>query len=223
MARRMMAAMAQQDCGQCGSSCSEYSGFHFCEERSAAEPVRARRQRKPRACSRSCTKKWTTAPCREFRRRAWQQSSRKLRRKLTASLALAGTSRDNPSEATFRARTLAQQGGIGKRNTGMSNSILPAAASTIAVGDAFGVYPKNDPKLVEDVLRTLGVAPDYVIGDRTFRQVLTDSVSLSPAPDSLFQLVSYITGGERRQKAKTARGRWRSGRRRRNARCAGGP
>ncbi len=31
---------------------------------------------------------------------------------------------------------------------------------------------------------------------------LTDGVSLGVAPDMLFQLISYITGGERRQKAK---------------------
>ena len=34
------------------------------------------------------------------------------------------------------------------------------------------------------------------------REVLIDGVSLSPAPDSLFQLISYLTGGARRQKAK---------------------
>ena len=34
------------------------------------------------------------------------------------------------------------------------------------------------------------------------REVLADGVSLSPAPDMLFQLYSYVTGGERRQKAK---------------------
>ena len=31
--------------------------------------------------------------------------------------------------------------------------------------------------------------------------MLTDSVSLSPAPDMLFQLISYLTGGERKKKA----------------------
>ena len=36
----------------------------------------------------------------------------------------------------------------------------------------------------------------------TLREVLIDGVSLAPAPDMLFQLFSYITGGERRQKAK---------------------
>jgi len=34
------------------------------------------------------------------------------------------------------------------------------------------------------------------------REVLCDGVSLSPAPDMLFQLFSYITGGERRIKAR---------------------
>jgi sulfite reductase (NADPH) flavoprotein alpha-component len=52
------------------------------------------------------------------------------------------------------------------------------------------------------VLAAIGAAPDFAIGGRTLRQVLTDQVSLAPAPDSLFQLISYITGGERRQKAK---------------------
>jgi sulfite reductase (NADPH) flavoprotein alpha-component len=32
--------------------------------------------------------------------------------------------------------------------------------------------------------------------------VLIDGVSLAPAPDTLFQLISYLTGGARRQKAK---------------------
>ncbi len=34
------------------------------------------------------------------------------------------------------------------------------------------------------------------------RETLIDGVSLSPAPDMLFQLISYLTGGDRRKKAK---------------------
>ncbi len=41
-----------------------------------------------------------------------------------------------------------------------------------------------------------------MIGERSLRDILINDVSLAPAPDSLFQLISYITGGERRQKAK---------------------
>jgi sulfite reductase (NADPH) flavoprotein alpha-component len=64
------------------------------------------------------------------------------------------------------------------------------------------VFPLNPPELVERIMSALGAPPDFPIGPRTLRQVLTDEVSLSPAPDSLFQLLSYVTGGERRQKAK---------------------
>ena len=52
------------------------------------------------------------------------------------------------------------------------------------------------------MIAALDAPPDFPIGGRTLRDVLTDGVSLAPAPDMLFQLFSYITGGERRQKAK---------------------
>ena len=42
--RRMMAAMAQQDCGQCGYNCSDYADVVVRAEGSAPESLRARRQ-----------------------------------------------------------------------------------------------------------------------------------------------------------------------------------
>ena len=42
--RRMMAAMAQQDCGQCGYNCNDYSDAIARQERSAAQSLRPRRQ-----------------------------------------------------------------------------------------------------------------------------------------------------------------------------------
>lgn len=71
-----------------------------------------------------------------------------------------------------------------------------------AVGDAFGIFPTNDPALADAVIAALHAPADFPIGDRTLRDVLIDGVSLGAAPDMLFQLFSYITGGERRQKAK---------------------
>jgi sulfite reductase (NADPH) flavoprotein alpha-component len=70
------------------------------------------------------------------------------------------------------------------------------------VGDSFGIIPANDPGLVSAILKALDAPPDFPIGGRMLRDVLTDGVSLSPAPDMLFQLYSYVTGGGRRQKAK---------------------
>src|SRR5262249_46552459 len=70
------------------------------------------------------------------------------------------------------------------------------------VGDCFGIFPLNDPALADAVIRAIGAPADFPIGGRKLREVLIDGVALSPAPDMLFQLISYITGGERRQKAK---------------------
>ena len=72
-----------------------------------------------------------------------------------------------------------------------------------AVGDSFGLFPANDPALVDAVIKALGAPADFPIGGRTLRECLLDGVSLSPAPDMLFQLFSYITGGERRIKARS--------------------
>jgi sulfite reductase (NADPH) flavoprotein alpha-component len=70
------------------------------------------------------------------------------------------------------------------------------------VGDCFGIFPTNPPDLVDAVIKALAMPADFPIGERTLRQELIDSVSLGAAPDMLFELFSYITGGERRQKAK---------------------
>src|SRR5260221_5617814 len=71
-----------------------------------------------------------------------------------------------------------------------------------AVGDSFGLFPTNDPALVDAVIKALDATADFPIGGRTLQECLLDSVALSPAPDMLFQLFSYITGGERRKKAR---------------------
>jgi len=70
------------------------------------------------------------------------------------------------------------------------------------VGDCLGIFPANDPDLVTAVLAALDAPPEFPIAGRMLREVLTDGVALSPAPDMLFQLISYLTGGERKQKAR---------------------
>ena len=70
------------------------------------------------------------------------------------------------------------------------------------VGDSFGVFPVNDVALVNAVIAAIGASANTPVAGKTLQHVLTNDVSLSPAPDGLFQLISYITGGERRQKAK---------------------
>ena len=52
------------------------------------------------------------------------------------------------------------------------------------------------------VIEALGAPPDFPIGGRTLREVLIDGVSLVARARHAVPAFSYITGGERRQKAK---------------------
>src|SRR5262249_46722576 len=67
--------------------------------------------------------------------------------------------------------------------------------------DSLGVFPANDQALVDAILAQIAAPPDFPIAGRPLRQVLVEEMSLAPAPDSLFQFISYLTGGERRKKA----------------------
>jgi sulfite reductase (NADPH) flavoprotein alpha-component len=48
----------------------------------------------------------------------------------------------------------------------------------------------------------LGASHTTEVRGKTLRDVLREDVSLSPAPDSLFELISFITGGAQREKAR---------------------
>ena len=112
-----------------------------------------------------------------------------------------GRSRDNPTYATFLSRRLLNKQGS-KKETWHIDIDLAGTDLDYAVGDSFVIFPANDPALVDAILAALAAPPDFPIGNRTLREELTDGVSLSPAPDMLFVLISYLTGGERKQKAK---------------------
>src|SRR5262249_31051638 len=112
-----------------------------------------------------------------------------------------GRSRDNPAHARFLSRTRLNKLGSAKETWHIEFD-LTGSGIDYAVGDAFGILPTNDPMLADAVITALKAPADFPIGGRTLREVLIDGVSLGAAPDMLFQLFSYITGGERRQKAK---------------------
>jgi sulfite reductase (NADPH) flavoprotein alpha-component len=64
------------------------------------------------------------------------------------------------------------------------------------------VFARNSPALVDRILDTLGIPGDFPIAEKSIRDALIEDTSLFPAPDPLFELISYITGGERRVKAR---------------------
>src|SRR5260370_33041257 len=75
------------------------------------------------------------------------------------------------------------------------------------VGDSFGIFARNELGLVDQIIAMLGALHTTEVMGKTLREVLADDVSLAPAPDSLFELLSFMTGGGLLAKAPTlARG-----------------
>jgi sulfite reductase (NADPH) flavoprotein alpha-component len=194
--RRMMAAMGQQDCGQCGYTCEDYSNAIALktEERlnlcipGGKETTRMLKALYAEFGAIPATAKAPATP-------APTPSA-------DATPATAVPTRDNPAEATFIARTKLNKPGS-QKETWHIDLDLAQSGIEYTVGDSFGLFPLNEPALVDAVIAALHAPSDFPIAGRPLREVLTDSVSLGVAPDMLFQLISYITGGERRQKAKT--------------------
>src|SRR5689334_25156871 len=95
--RRMMAAMAQQDCGQCGYNCQDYSEALFSKKEARLNlcvPGGKETARMLKALAQEPDGSPSPAPTTETSAAA-----------ATAALAAAqGCSRDNPAEATFLSR-----------------------------------------------------------------------------------------------------------------------
>jgi sulfite reductase (NADPH) flavoprotein alpha-component len=192
--RRMMAAMAQQDCGQCGYNCQDYSQALF-----------AKSEERLNLCvpGGKETARMLKQLYEEFGGAADmpQADAQPSAGKPATQLSQPGRSRDNPVYATFLSRQRLNKPGSQKETWHLEFDLAECALDYV-VGDSFGIFPANDPALVDAVIRALDAPPDFPIGGRTLREVLTDSVSLSPAPDMLFQFISYLTGGDRKKKAK---------------------
>jgi sulfite reductase (NADPH) flavoprotein alpha-component len=188
--RRMMAAMAQQDCGQCGYNCHDYS-----------EAIANKSEARLNLC----------IPGGKETARMLKLLYEELDKAPVGPAAPAapatpvtagpGRSRDNPVPATFVSRRLLNKPGSEKETWHIEFDISGCALDYV-VGDSFGIFARNDPGLVDQTIAMLGASHTTEVRGKTLREVLLDDVSLAPAPDSLFELVSYLTGGAQREKAR---------------------
>ena len=187
--RRMMAAMGQQDCGQCGYNCEDY-----------ANAIALKNEERLNLCipGGKETARMLKTLYAEFGAIPAAKAPATAKEPAAAK---SGVSRDHPAEITFASRTRLNKAASNKE-TWHIDLDLADAGIVYTVGDSLGVFAKNDPALVDAVMAAIGVPPDFPIAGRPLREVLTDDSSLGVAPDMLFELISYITGGERRQKAK---------------------
>ena len=194
--RRMMAAMAQQDCGQCGYNCADYS-----------DAIANKSEARLNLC----------APGGKETARMLKQLYEELDKAPAAKpaggvaapaapsapevKAAPGRARENPAEAVFASRRLLNKKGSEKETYHIEFDLSESKLDYV-VGDSFGVFARNDLGLVDQIIALLGASHTTQVNGKTLREVLVEDVSLSPAPDKLFELLSFITGGAQREKAR---------------------
>ncbi len=193
--RRMMAAMAQQDCGQCGYDCHNYSKaivegaetrLNLCVP-GAKDTMRMLKGLAEELGGEGVAPAAKDAPSAEAA--------------VTRDDVKPGYSRAAPADVRFDSRhRLNKQDS--EKSTYHIEIDLTGSGIEYVVGDSFGLFPENDPALVEQVIAAIGAPRDFPIGDKTLYDTLLTEMSLGAAPDTLFELISYITGGERRHKAR---------------------
>jgi sulfite reductase (NADPH) flavoprotein alpha-component len=192
--RRMMAAMAQQDCGQCGYNCHDYSDaiagktearLNLCVPggKETARMLKALHEELEKAPPASPANAAASAAA------------------ASAPPAEPGRSRDNPAPATFVSRRLLNKAGS-EKETWHIEFDLSGCGLDYVVGDSFGIFARNELGLVDQIIAMLGASHTTEVRGKTLREVLAADVSLSPAPDTLFELFSFLTGGAPREKAR---------------------
>jgi sulfite reductase (NADPH) flavoprotein alpha-component len=193
MRRRMMAAMAQQDCGQCGYNCHDYS-----------EAIASKAEARLNLCvpGGKETARMLKALHEELEKAPAVSPGPAPAPAAAAAVTVEpGRSRDNPVAATFLSRRLLNKPGS-EKETWHIDFDLAGCGLDYVVGDSFGIFARNELGHVDQIIALLGASHTTKVRGKTLREVLTSDVSLAPAPDSLFELLSFITGGAQREKAR---------------------
>ena len=200
--RRMMAAMAQQDCGQCGYNCHEYSKAIVEGEETRLNLCAPGAKETLRMVKSLAEELGGAAPAAKDAPKAEAAAAPKNDAKNDSKNdAKPGYARATPVEVVFQSRQRLNKMDS-EKSTFHIEIDLTKAGIEYEVGDSFGLFPQNDPALVERVIAAIAAPRDFPIGDKTLYEMLLTETALGSAPDALFELISYITGGERRQKAR---------------------
>ena len=194
--RRMMAAMAQQDCGQCGYNCEDYSN---------AIALQAEDRLNLCVPGGKDTARMLKKLIEEMGGGATDPDAAKAKADAKEAAPPAdgrlGYSREHPVTARFVSRQKLNGEGSEKATWHITFDLAGAGIDYV-VGDSFGIYPTNSSALVAAIIEAIDAPADFPIGGKTLTEVLTHDMALGSAPDMLFEFISYMVGGERRIKAK---------------------
>ena len=144
--QRLMAAMAQLDCGSCGYLCHSYSAA-----------IASGEETNLTLCSPGGND--TKRMIKRVLKESGGQPAKKVESTSPKSI---GWSRQNPFTAKLiQARPLNKPGSA--KDTRHVAIDLSGSGMQYQVGDALGVYPKNCPELVAQIIRTLGANPEQTV------------------------------------------------------------
>lgn len=174
--RRMMAAMAQQDCGQCGYNCEDYSAalaekkedrLNLCQP-GGKDTLRMLKKLVAERDGGAAPALAAVAP----------------------PASLPGRSREHPVDAVFLSRARLNKGASAKETWHVEFQ-LPEGLD-YAAGDSFGLMPLNDAALADAIMARLGLAPDAMADGKAVRDLLLREKALGAAPDALFALIGEM-------------------------------
>jgi sulfite reductase (NADPH) flavoprotein alpha-component len=188
VAQKLYAAMAQQNCGQCGYLCKTYS-----------EAIAEGKEARLNLCAPGG--KETFRMLKTLVADLGAPALDPADAAIPAPSGVFGYCREKPAEAIFLGRSRLNAPNSEKATFHLKFD-LSNSGITYEAGDSMGVFVQNDPALVDAVLGQLGANPAEIIEGISLRDHLIENRALGPVPDALFQLFSMLTGGAMRAKAR---------------------
>ncbi|MCD6074170.1 MAG: sulfite reductase subunit alpha [Rhodospirillales bacterium] len=175
--RRLMAAMGQLDCGQCGYDCHNYAEALFTGKEAAlnlCQPGGKPTSRMLKALIEEATVE-APAPATDLKSKL-----KTFVAKFMGATPL--TAPDSDKDVRHIEIDLSESG------------------LTYEVGDSLGIVPENWPDVADGVIAALGVTAETTLSDgRVLRDVLLKEVSLGVPPDALFDLLGIAPTEELEQ------------------------
>ena len=172
MRRRMMAAMAQQDCGQCGYNCHDYS-----------EAIASRAEARLNLCvpgGKETARMLKTLHEELEKAPAASPGPVPAPAAMTPAVAVEpGRSRDNPVAATFLSRRLLNKPGS-EKETWHFDFDLSGCGLDYVVGNSFGIFARNELGHVDQIIALLGASHTTEVRGKTLREVLTRTYRWRP-------------------------------------------
>ena len=158
LAPRLMAAMAQQDCGQCGYNCADYANALFLKKEERLNLCAPGGKETLRALKKLAEEFDAALP--EAKPAAPTVVSDAP---AIAGATAAGHSREEPAEGIFLSRRRLNAP-HSEKETWHVEIDLAASGLGYEVGDSLGVFAANHPVLVDSVIAQLGARPERMIG-----------------------------------------------------------